>query len=90
MVEVQDTTCKEKPRNKESGQRRRIPFQNTDGEIVAAVTYEFEDDCNTFLGITAEDPVGTVILSNNNAKAIVEKAKKWADLLSVYLHIEEI
>lgn len=67
-----------------------IPFQNTDGEIVAAVTYEFEDDCNTFLGITAEDPVGTVILSNNNAKAIVEKAKKWADLLSVYLHIEEI
>ena len=65
-----------------------IPFQNTDGEIVAAITYEFEDDCNKFLGITAGDPVGKDILSNN--KAIVDKAKKWADLLSVYLHIEEI
>ena len=30
MVEVQNTTGKEKPRSKESGQRRRIPFQNTE------------------------------------------------------------
>lgn len=65
-----------------------IPFKNTDGEIVAAVTYEFEYDCNRYLSITKEDQEGKDILHNN--RAIVDKAKKWADLLSIYLHIEEI
>ena len=65
-----------------------IPFKNMDDEVVAAVTYEFDSDLNERLHIRDGDPIGKDIVNDN--KKIIDKAEKWAKLLSIYLHIQEM
>lgn len=65
-----------------------IPFKNYDGEVVAAITYEFDTDFNISLQIREDDVKGTDISSLN--RKVIEKAEKWAKLLSIYLHLQEM
>lgn len=61
-----------------------IPFKNLDGEVIAAVSFEFDCSFNQRLCIGDLD----LDIRERNA-AVISKADKWATLLSVYLRISD-
>ena len=65
-----------------------IPFKNKDDEVVAAITYEFDTDFNVSLHINENDEKGKDLSILN--RKVIEKAEKWAQLLSIYLHLQEL
>ena len=65
-----------------------IPFKNFDDEVVAAITYEFDSDFNSCLHILNKDTKGKDIAKLN--RKVIDKAEKWARLLSIYLHLQEM
>lgn len=65
-----------------------IPFKNNNKEIVAALTYEFDSDCNSSLHIDNNCKIGEDITEEN--EDLINKIEKWSKLLSIYLHLQEI
>ncbi len=61
-----------------------IPFKNIDEKVIAAISFEFDSIFNDKLQICE----GDIDIRDKNAK-VIEKAQKWAELLAVYLRIND-